>query len=117
MRQAWKLGESGKVSGLRQQTKLIEEMSGQLWEELGEQLVDKMASRLESMLEDSRGPQQRDFTLAGEFCRQEKLKSVSATGGEAAHGPDIWTCFCTGNWHVPHMCLVLCKARWVLWNR
>lgn len=53
------------VTSLRQQTKLLEEMSGQLWEEVGEQLVEKMATRLDTMLE-------------------EKLKSFSRTGGEAA---------------------------------
>jgi len=53
------------VTSLRQQTKLLEEMSGQLWQEVGEQLVEKMAGRLDTMLE-------------------EKLKNISRSGGEAA---------------------------------
>ncbi|CAK9058118.1 Uncharacterized protein SCF082_LOCUS31041, partial [Durusdinium trenchii] len=53
------------VARLRSQTKAIEEMSGQLWEEVGEQMIEKMATRLDAMME-------------------EKLKSFSRTGGEAA---------------------------------
>eukprot|EP00913_Durusdinium_trenchii_P027313 g25624.t1 len=61
-------GEAPQVARLRSQTKAIEEMSGQLWEEVGEQMIEKMATRLDAMME-------------------EKLKSFSRTGGEA--GPII----------------------------